>query len=193
MNKNLKKFGIVCGGVFLVATVLAVLFVLPKLGAERSQSLKFREAVSRIIAPYSVMQRALAADDLTGVKEAMPDLRSAVEEFGKLDESGLFDPKQQSALERVQNNFRTTAILSDPLTDIKSARRAFRLLALEVQIAVEIYGHAHYTPIYQMFCPMAFDNEGAYWLQTSEKIRNPYFGKEMLECGEVKKVFPARE
>jgi Cu(I)/Ag(I) efflux system membrane fusion protein len=33
---------------------------------------------------------------------------------------------------------------------------------------------------------MAFDNKGAYWLSDQAKIRNPYFGDKMLECGEVK-------
>lgn len=39
--------------------------------------------------------------------------------------------------------------------------------------------------IYQQFCPMAFNNKGAYWLSNTEEIKNPYFGNKMLECGEV--------
>ncbi len=38
---------------------------------------------------------------------------------------------------------------------------------------------------YKQFCPMAFNDKGAYWLSEEEEIRNPYFGKKMLECGEV--------
>lgn len=39
--------------------------------------------------------------------------------------------------------------------------------------------------VYRQFCPMAFNDKGAYWLSSEEEIRNPYFGKKMLECGEV--------
>ncbi len=39
--------------------------------------------------------------------------------------------------------------------------------------------------IYYQFCPMAFDNAGAYWLSRTREIRNPYFGDKMLKCGEV--------
>ena len=39
--------------------------------------------------------------------------------------------------------------------------------------------------VYYQFCPMAFDNKGAYWLSNQALIRNPYFGAEMLECGTV--------
>ena len=39
--------------------------------------------------------------------------------------------------------------------------------------------------VYEQFCPMAFNNEGGYWLSTEEEIRNPYFGDRMLKCGKV--------
>lgn len=39
--------------------------------------------------------------------------------------------------------------------------------------------------VYQQFCPMAFNNQGGYWLSTEEEIRNPYFGDKMLKCGKV--------
>jgi Protein of unknown function (DUF3347). len=39
--------------------------------------------------------------------------------------------------------------------------------------------------IYFQYCPMALNDKGAYWLSNSAEVRNPYFGKKMLECGEV--------
>lgn len=38
---------------------------------------------------------------------------------------------------------------------------------------------------FRQFCPMAEDNQGAFWLSDSESIRNPYFGEAMLSCGSV--------
>mgnify|MGYP006300108977 FL=1 len=46
--------------------------------------------------------------------------------------------------------------------------------------------------LYEVKCPMAFDNRGAIWLQDSQEVRNPYFGKVMLRCGEVQEVHSAR-
>ncbi len=40
--------------------------------------------------------------------------------------------------------------------------------------------------VYHQFCPMAFDNEGAYWLSNSRIIQNPYLPKKMITCGEVR-------
>jgi hypothetical protein len=39
--------------------------------------------------------------------------------------------------------------------------------------------------VYYQFCPMAFDNKGAYWISKTEDVRNPYFGLKMLSCGEI--------
>ncbi|MBC7552644.1 MAG: DUF3347 domain-containing protein [Taibaiella sp.] len=39
--------------------------------------------------------------------------------------------------------------------------------------------------VYKQYCPMAFNDKGAYWLSDVNEIKNPYFGKKMLECGEV--------
>jgi uncharacterized protein (DUF305 family) len=42
--------------------------------------------------------------------------------------------------------------------------------------------------IYKKFCPMAFNNEGAYWYADVEEMNNPYFGDKMPKCGSVKKI-----
>ena len=42
--------------------------------------------------------------------------------------------------------------------------------------------------VYVEYCPMALNDEGAYWLSNSKEIRNPYFGESMLTCGEVKET-----
>ncbi len=39
--------------------------------------------------------------------------------------------------------------------------------------------------IFHQFCPMAFNDKGATWLSEESEIKNPYFGKKMLECGET--------
>ncbi len=44
--------------------------------------------------------------------------------------------------------------------------------------------------IHVAYCPMAFDNKGAYWLTDDHKIRNPYFGDKMLKCGEITEIIP---
>ncbi|NQU80337.1 MAG: DUF3347 domain-containing protein [Bacteroidetes bacterium] len=40
--------------------------------------------------------------------------------------------------------------------------------------------------LFAVFCPMAFDNKGAYWISDSKVIQNPYLGAKMPACGEIK-------
>jgi hypothetical protein len=41
------------------------------------------------------------------------------------------------------------------------------------------------TKLYYQYCPMAFDNAGAYWISQSSDVKNPYFGEKMVTCGEA--------
>lgn len=36
----------------------------------------------------------------------------------------------------------------------------------------------------KMYCPMAFDKKGAFWIQEDEEVMNPYLGTKMQKCGE---------
>ncbi|WP_017730672.1 efflux RND transporter periplasmic adaptor subunit [Nafulsella turpanensis] len=42
--------------------------------------------------------------------------------------------------------------------------------------------------MYVQFCPMANNDQGAFWLSNEEEILNPYYGESMLHCGEVSEV-----
>ena len=57
-------------------------------------------------------------------------------------------------------------------------------------LSVALYEQVKQQPdssrvLYKQYCPMAFDNRGAFWLSTYREIENPYFGDEMLNCGRV--------
>lgn len=41
------------------------------------------------------------------------------------------------------------------------------------------------APVYYQFCPMANKGKGANWLSLENKIKNPYYGSQMLTCGKV--------
>ena len=50
-------------------------------------------------------------------------------------------------------------------------------------------GHHENRELFLVHCPMAFNNEGADWLQTDDVINNPYFGSQMLDCGSIQDVY----
>lgn len=75
--------------------------------------------------------------------------------------------------------------------DIEEQRRLFHELSLGLE---PIFTKAlSEGTIYKQYCPMAFDNKGAYWLSNIAEVQNPYFGDKMLRCGEVKKIIHHNE
>ncbi len=71
--------------------------------------------------------------------------------------------------------------------DIEKQRLAFADFNDEMYKAVKTYGTSGVT-IYYQYCPMARDGRGAYWLSGRKEIKNPFFGKAMLTCGETKEI-----
>ena len=67
--------------------------------------------------------------------------------------------------------------------EVAIQRRAFEALSEKMYSIVKTDGAA--TPLYKQYCPMAFNNKGAYWLAAETEVNNPYFGDAMLHCGSV--------
>ncbi len=72
---------------------------------------------------------------------------------------------------------------------IEMKRSHFSIVSNKLTEAIEKFGISSPTPLYLEYCPMAFDDKGAFWISNQKEIRNPYFGDMMLKCGEVKKEF----
>lgn len=72
-------------------------------------------------------------------------------------------------------------------SNLKTQRAEFDALSKEIESMVKkstlVSGE-----VYKQYCPMANEGNGGYWLSNDPKIKNPYYGDEMLDCGEVKEV-----
>lgn len=69
--------------------------------------------------------------------------------------------------------------------DIEEMRKSFQVISDNMYDLVRTVRYDQQV-LYHQFCPMAFKDQGAYWLSASNDIKNPYFGKKMLTCGEIK-------
>ncbi len=78
----------------------------------------------------------------------------------------------------------TSIINSDGL---EQERKTFQSLSKDLYDAIKTFGVMNRTVYYQ-FCPMYDNNKGGYWLSETEEILNPYFGREMLSCGETRET-----
>ncbi len=70
---------------------------------------------------------------------------------------------------------------------VAEQRVAFEKLSIELYNLVSTNG-AQQELLYKQYCPMAFNNKGAFWLSTEKEILNPYFGDAMLHCGSIQET-----
>lgn len=69
--------------------------------------------------------------------------------------------------------------------DVEFQRKHFNSLSENMYALIKTDSGKEGT-IYKQYCPMAFNNTGAFWLASEKEINNPYFGDKMLHCGVVK-------
>ncbi|MFN4284363.1 MAG: DUF3347 domain-containing protein [Lacibacter sp.] len=71
--------------------------------------------------------------------------------------------------------------------DLEQKRASFEMVSTVMYDLLKALQPVGVKAYYQ-YCPMAFEDKGAYWLSATDSIRNPYFGNKMLRCGENKEV-----
>lgn len=145
----------------------------------------FRDQLGAVLHDYFAAQEALAADDLEGAETAAAEFG---ETLAKID-MALLSGDAHMAWMGLLPPLREAAEALATAGAIESARTEFRKLSDALTHSVTMFGATGHEALYQVHCPMAFENEGADWLQKSEEVRNPYFGARMLKCGEVKAVW----
>lgn len=72
--------------------------------------------------------------------------------------------------------------------DLKTARENFSQISSLFYKELSSSADNLKKPLYSYFCPMAFNNKGAFWLQENMETQNPYFGSVMPKCGELKET-----
>jgi hypothetical protein len=124
------------------------------------------EPVKSVLDHYLKIQTELAKDSLKGVDEHAGAIAKAV----KGDDMKMLSPDVGKEAETLAQ-----------AKDLKAARQAFKPLSASLvkYLSDNKAGKGTY---HEAYCPMV----KASWLQTEKSIKNPYMGKEMLTCGELK-------
>ena len=73
------------------------------------------------------------------------------------------------------------------LNDIDKQRYEFIGFNQAFYKSIKTFGLENVTAYYQ-YCPMANQDQGAFWFSSTAEIKNPYFGESMPECGETREV-----
>lgn len=141
---------------------------------------KFRNQLQEVFTAYIDLKNALVSSEAGKVKDEAADANEALAKVDmKLVEGAAHNDwmtylaPMESSLESIQAS-----------EDLEAQRKAFSTLSENLYKSIKAFGLDGKDAFYE-YCPMAFNNEGAYWLSEEDKIKNPYFGDKMLTCGEV--------
>lgn len=142
------------------------------------------EQLEELYATYFRIQQTLAKDQSPAESDAQSLHRLATILSGSAE---LSEPTRESLQEIATHSEHLHHLPMD-----KARHDAFRPIShAVVTLATLIRGQNATVPVFQMFCPMVKGGAGD-WLQSDDKLRNPYWGSKMLTCGDVVRELPAR-
>ena len=143
----------------------------------------FSDQLLTALQGYYAIQERLATDDFDGAQKATRLFSGVLE---KVDMQLLIDKTAHETWMSTTKVFTESAQAIEKAEDLKAVRVAFEAISEHLIFAVRAFGTNGDVPIHLTHCPMAFKGKGGNWLQAGPDVRNPYLGKVMLECGEMK-------
>lgn len=143
----------------------------------------FQQQLSDVFNSYVLLKDAFVASDAAQVKTKASDVKQALGNVKAELLSGEAHDKWTEYLTGMDG----ALMEMQGTADIEAQRGSFSIFSDNLYKSLKAYGTGGAKAYYE-YCPMAFDNKGAYWLSESEEIRNPYFGSKMLSCGSVKET-----
>jgi Cu(I)/Ag(I) efflux system membrane fusion protein len=146
-------------------------------------SAAFKEQLQNVYDSYILMTDAFVA---TNAEEVSLDALKVKSGLQKVD-MGLL--QGEAHIEWMTQNGKLNETIDQIANskDISDQRVIFAEFNNTFYKSLKSFGLDQGTTYYQ-YCPMANGDVGAYWFSNQKDIENPYFGDEMLKCGETKET-----
>ncbi len=142
---------------------------------------EFKSQLENLDKIYLELKNALVNDDAAQAQQHAAALSAAVPTVDMTllqGDAHLYWMKKMKAIKEKANEIEASS-------EIETQRKHFDQLSKNIIESTKVFGVDN-EAFYVDFCPMASEGKGAYWLSEDLIIRNPYFGAQMMECGEVK-------
>ena len=144
-------------------------------------SAAFQEQLQEVYDSYLLMTDAFVATDAQQVSMHAQKVESALQ---KVDMSLLQSEAHMEWMRQLETLTKHIDLIAGS-KDIADQRLAFAEFNNTFYKSLKTFGLQQGTTYYQ-YCPMANGDVGAYWFSNQKEIANPYFGDEMLRCGETR-------
>ena len=137
--------------------------------------------LSVVLRNYFVMNENLVKDDASSAQKSGEQLKQALESFKGIN---LSEKEQNEVNEILESAIENAEHIAK--SEIDHQREHLIVLSVDLKDLIAIIGSSQ--KLYEAYCPMANNNEGAIWISSKEEISNPYMGSSMPKCGKVNRV-----
>jgi hypothetical protein len=138
-----------------------------------------QSALAPLLGSYFELKNALVNSDANAAASKAADLLKAV----SVVDMKTLSASEHKAFMSLQEKLSFDARHISEVKNISHQREHFASLSLNM-IALAKAAKLSGQAVYEDYCPM----KKTYWLSSEEAIKNPYFGNEMLTCGQVKET-----
>lgn len=138
--------------------------------------------LSLILNSYFELKNALVKDDADKAAESAEKMLSAFNDF---DMSVVSEDNMKTYMEITEDAVENAEHISKNAGKIGHQREHLVNLSEDMNDLIALIGTD--KKLYQDFCPMANDGNGATWISEIEEIQNPYMGSKMPKCGKIQR------
>jgi len=135
--------------------------------------------INKVLSAYIQLKDALVKSDGTSSSNASKTLLIAIQEVNMSE----LNTDTHAQWTKVVNDLKEDAEHISETKEITHQRDHFMSLSKNLYAVIKVSKSE--MPSYYQFCPMANKGKGANWLSLENKIKNPYYGNQMLTCGKV--------
>jgi uncharacterized Ntn-hydrolase superfamily protein len=132
-------------------------------------------AINQIIQGYLSVEKALVNDNIRAANRAATAMANSINEVI----ATRLNAGQKATWTKYSEKLRANSQLISKATTIDHQREYFASLSDDMYSLLKSF-KSHPT-LYRQYCPM----KKQYWLNATQEIQNPYYGKQMLDCGKV--------
>ena len=135
--------------------------------------------IKKVLDAYIQLKDALVKSDGASSSSASKTLLTSIQEVNMNE----LNTETHTQWMKVVNDLKEDAEHINETKEITHQRDHFMSLSKNLYAVIKVSKSE--TPIYYQFCPMANKGKGANWLSLENKVKNPYYGNQMLTCGKV--------
>jgi membrane fusion protein, copper/silver efflux system len=136
-------------------------------------------ALNSMLGAYEKIRESLAKDPFDGVAVQAVALRGSIRQLISLSPQLMKEEDYRNALTKLRRSAE-----GFDARNLEDGRAQFGFFSADLIAFLKLYPALIDHPLYTVTCP-SWKESPAQWLQTTPRVKNPFLGTQMPDCGQV--------